>query len=405
MECASRAHKVDLEAVEKAIRSAVLAAGNGVLSDFLDGIGCGRREEPVVCSCGTRMKSKGLKEKTLTSIMGQLSRPYVRSMFQCERCGKTRYPGDEELDVVGTSRTPGLRRMQASKGANGTFKKGRNELDEFAGVTVSAKDVERVAEKTGADIHKWTERENNSLRRNPPDTDVPKTIETMYIEADGTGIPMVYDAVKGRKGKQPDGSAKTREAKLGCVFTQTTFNDKRRPVRDPASTSFVGRIETAEQFGQRLYAEAVRRGLYEAKRVVFLSDGAEWLRNLRQLHFPEATHIIDLYHAKEHIAELAKLIFHKNPLEVTLHRDRWWGFLEDGHIERFLAQVRKKLPRNPLFKKEIKREMGYFEKNKERMRYGDFYERGMFIGIRDGVVPRRGKRHFGFTLYCNFGQI
>ena len=98
-------------------------------------------------------------------------------------------------------------------------------------------------------------------------------------------------------------------------------------MRDPASTSFVGRIEEAEQFGQRLYAEAVRRGLYEAKRVVFLSDGAQWLRNLRQLHFPQAIHIIDLYHAKEHIADIAKFIFHKNPLNAILYRERWWDWL------------------------------------------------------------------------------
>lgn len=210
---------MDFEAVETAIRSAVLEAGAGVLSDFLEGIGCGRRETPLLCTCGERMKSKGLKDKTLTSILGPLPRPHARSMFQCPRCGKTRYPGDEELDVVGTSRTPGLRRIMARMGSKATFKEARDDIKELAGVSVSAKDVERVAETIGEDMHQSMEREHNRLRWNTPDVDIPKTIKTMYIEADGTGIPMVPDELQDRKGKQKDGSAKTREAKLGCVFT------------------------------------------------------------------------------------------------------------------------------------------------------------------------------------------
>jgi len=338
--------------VEMAIRHAVLAAGSAVLGQFLEGIGCGRRDEPVMCSCGDRMQSNGVKEKTLTSIMGEVPTPYARSMFQCPRCDKTRYPGDEELDVVATSRTPGLRRMMARMGSKSTFKEARDDLRELAGVTVSAKDVERVAEAIGEDMHQWMERGHDQLRWNPPRLDIPKTIETMYIEADGTGVPMVPGELQGRNGKQADGSAKTREAKLGCVFTQTMLDDEGRPVRDPASTTFVGRIEVAAEFGERLFGEAVGRGLFEANRVVFLSDGAEWLRNLVQLHFPNAIHIIDLYHAKEHIADLSKLIFHNNPLRATLHRDRWWDWLEDGKVEKMIEQIREVLPPSPLHKKE-----------------------------------------------------
>ena len=97
---------------------------------------------------------------------------------------------------------------------------------------------------------------------------------------DGTGVPMVPSEVEGRKGKQPDGSAKTREVKLGCVFTQTSTDDKGFPVRDPDSSSFIGAIETVDFFSNRIEAEAVRRGLYEAEKVVVLGDGAVWIRQL-----------------------------------------------------------------------------------------------------------------------------
>ena len=123
---------------------------------------------------------------------------------------------------------------------------------------------------------------------------------------------MTPEELRGRRGKQADGSAKTREAKLGCVFTQTTTDAKGFPVRDPRSTSFVGAIESAENFGWRIYGEAVRRGLTQAQQAVVLGDGAEWVKNLAQMHFPEATFIIDLYHARQHVSELCKILLTSN---------------------------------------------------------------------------------------------
>ena len=92
--------------------------------------------------------------------------------------------------------------------------------------------------------------------------------------------------------------------KLGCVFTQTTTDPEGFPIRDPETTTFVGAIEPAEQFGKRIYAEAVRRGLPNAEKVVVLGDGAEWIKNLAELHFPEAIQIVDL---REHVSDLCKI--------------------------------------------------------------------------------------------------
>jgi len=104
----------------------------------------------------------------------------------------------------------------------------------------------------------------------------------MYVEVDATGVPMVADELAGRKGKQEDGSSKTREAKLGCVFTQTKPDEETGlPVRDPDSTTYVGSFETAEEFGGRIRLEALRRGLGRALKVVFLGDGAAWIWDSR----------------------------------------------------------------------------------------------------------------------------
>jgi len=237
-----QARKVDLEAWETAMRVAVLAAGGRMLGELLEGIGSGRRSEPVICQCGARMKSRGLKCKRLSTILGEV--PYRRSMYQCPACGETCYPGDKELDVLDTLYSPALRRMMARAGSKTPFKEACKDLKYYAAVEVTAKAVERVAEAVGEDMERWCATEHQEAVNHYEQELLAKqkTVPTLYIEMDGTGVPMVPYELKGRRGKQPDGSAKTREVKLGCVFTQTTVDEKGRAVRDPDSTTFVGKL-------------------------------------------------------------------------------------------------------------------------------------------------------------------
>ena len=204
----------DLEAVEAALRTAVLAAGAKVLESLLAGVGRGRRDAPVFSACGARMESRGLEEKNILTIWGPVR--FARSRFQCPDCGQTRYPGDETLDVSETTRSPGVRRMMARTGSRQTFKEAREDLRLLAGVEVSAKDVERLAEKSGRDIEEWQAKERERLMVDPGEASPPQTIPVLYIEMDGTGVPMTPAELAGRKGKQADGTAKTRAAKIGC---------------------------------------------------------------------------------------------------------------------------------------------------------------------------------------------
>ena len=140
----------------------------------------------------------------------------------------------------------------------------------LAGLEVTAKSVERTAEGVGADI---AQRERGEVQKAFPSTslrdgersrtvplDLPavagEPIPILYVQMDGTGIPVVKKETVGRQGKIAGQPAHTREAKLGCVFTQTTWDEKGYPIRDPDSTTYTGAIETAEEFGQRLFLEA-----------------------------------------------------------------------------------------------------------------------------------------------------
>jgi hypothetical protein len=391
---AARAKHADLESWETALRAAVLTSGAKVLGTLLEGVGVGRREESVVCNCGLQMESRGLKDKSLTTILGEVL--YRRSMYQCPNCGETRYPGDEELDVVGTTRSPGLRRMIARAGSQSTFKEGREDLKVYAGVEVSVKDVERVAEHIGQEMETWSKEERKQVLAQELPMRPEKTIPVMYVCYDGTGVPMTRTELAGRKGKQADGSALTREAKLGCVFTQTTIDEEGFPVRDPESTSFVGGIESSDKFGWRIYTEAVRRGLYNARQVVILGDAAEWIHSIKEEHFPNAIQIVDLYHAREHVAALCKHLFAGDERAVVRHRIRWWTLLDESKVEKIVQQATLNLPLNSEAREKPESEIAFLNKHKEMMRYADLRKRGFFIG--SGVMEAGCKTVIGLRM-------
>ena len=153
---------------------------------------------------------------------------------------------------------------------------------------------------------------------------------------DGTGVPTVASETEGRTGKEGE-QAGTREAKLGCVFTQTRVDAKGRPLRDEASTTYSGGIETAEAFGRRMYSEAGQRGWSGAKKKVVLGDGAVWIWNLADEHFPGSVQIVDLYHARQHLWDLSGKLWATEERQ----RQRWTKKLEQrtrGRQDRVLSQ-------------------------------------------------------------------
>src|ERR1035438_8829712 len=169
-----------------------------------------------------------------------------------------------------------------------------------------ALDASRTAEEIGADIATGEQREiQRALQLDlPMETGDP--IPILYVQMDGTGVPVVAAETLGRAGKVPGQPAHTREAKLGCVFTQTTWDKEGYPIRDPDSTTYTGAIETAEEIGKRIYVEAWKCGASRAARKVVMGDGAEWIWNIAEQHFPGAVQIVDLYHARQHLWELAR---------------------------------------------------------------------------------------------------
>jgi hypothetical protein len=378
-----------------AVRSALHHAGAAALTELLQFPAPEPEPRQIPCRCGHSAQYRGLRSKPLLTAMGpaEVSRPY----YPCPHCHTGQFPADAELDIEDTEFSPGVRRMQAVVGQEVPFDHGRQQLELLAGLEMNAKSVERTAEAVGEDIAR---REQEEIHR-AVQLDLPmvvgKPVPILYVEMDGTGVPVVKKETLGRKGKIEGQPAHTREVKLGCVFTQTDWDEEGFAIRDPDSTSYVGAIETAEEFGKRLYVETWKRGWSRAQNKVVLGDGAEWIWNLAQQHFPGAIQIVDLFHARQHLWELARKLYpndeRKQKAWIKIHQKR---LLDKGKIEKLVLALGSIHTSNPEVAEKLRTEVEYFQTNTERMRYPKFRKQHLFVG--SGVIEAGCKTVIGSRL-------
>jgi hypothetical protein len=371
--------KLDLEAVEMATRAALHRAGAAALEELLaDEEECPR---PVRCRCGQSAHYRGRRRKQLLTVLGRVETE--RAYYVCPACHRGQSPRDQELDVEGTEYSPGVRRMMAVVGSETSFEQGREQLQLLAGLEVTTKAVERQAEALGAEIAAQEQAAiQPGVQLQLPELKGPE-IPVLYVEMDGTGVPMVSAETEGRPGKQTE-QARTREVKLGCVFTQTTVDARGRPVREEGSTTYTGGIETAEAFGRRICREASRRGWNRAKQKVVIGDGAPWIRNLTEEHFPGAIQIVDLYHARQHLWELSGKLWPADERQRRRLTKQWQKKLDGGRIEVLVRDLRSLALATPQAAELVRHEVDYFTTNAPRMRYPAFRRQQLFVG--SGVI-------------------
>jgi hypothetical protein len=377
------------------LRAVLHQAGAGALSELLQFEAPAQDRRQLPCACGHQAQYQELRSRPVLTVVGwvRMKRPW----YLCGNCREGQFPADIELDIEKTDFSPGVRRMQAMVGQDTPFDHGREQMKVLAGLEVTAKSVERVAEAIGSDIAAGEQREIRKAVQLDLPVIVGEPVPVLYVQMDGTGVPVVKKETEGRKGKADGQPAHTREVKLGCVFTQTKWDEEGYPIRDPDSTTYTGAIETAEEFGKRLYLEAWNRGWNRAKKKVVIADGAEWCWNQASLHFPGAIEIVDLYHARQHLWELARKLYPGDQLSqkawMKVHQKR---LLDKGKIEKLVLALRSIESTNAEVLETIRTEADYFERNADRMRYPKFRRQHLFVG--SGVIEAGCKTVIGSRL-------
>jgi hypothetical protein len=199
--------------------------------------------------------------------------------------------------------------MNDQAAAAGPFAKAARLLEVLAGVRLTVKRVERAAEASGTDAAQAVQDRaalitGRKLVPLPP-SPLP---DKLYAAIDGTGVPVTAKETAGRDGKAEDGRARTREVKLAVFFTQDTLDAQGYPVRDPGSASYIATFDPAHAFAGLVEAEGIRRGARHVRQLTIPGDGAAWIWGIASGKFPGATQIVDPFHAREHLHELARLL-------------------------------------------------------------------------------------------------
>jgi hypothetical protein len=367
--------------------------GGSLLAGLL-GADAGYRGPAVDCGAGHLAQFVSYREKTFGTVLGPVT--VNRAWYRCAACGHGLAPRDAELGLAGDTMSRGLAKMTARAAAAEPFAKGSGLLADLAGVTVSARRIERHAEADGAAAAAAIAERAAAIRDRKvipmPPAGLP---DQMYIAIDGTGVPVVRAETEGRAGKSEDGKARTREVKLACVFTQAKVDEDGYPVRDPGSSSYLATFAPAAGFGVLMAAEARRRGARHVRQLTILGDGAVWIWNLASEHFPEATQIVDLYHAREHLHDLGKSL----AFMLGDTSSRWLAErsaeLDAGDIDALAAAARV-FPLTGIKAAERDKALAYFEAGTSPMRYQHFRSHGLFVG--SGVVEAGCKAVIGQRL-------
>jgi hypothetical protein len=327
----------------------------------------------------------GQRPKAVLLTLGWIT--LRRAYFYSAQRQEGRFALDASLGLV-DSYSPGVARWMCRAAAlAGSYQAASQDLLTYAGLEIDARQIQRMVTQTAPRMTQWREAQGPVF--NPAAGDI------FCVGTDGTGAPMRRKELRGRKGK--NGRARTREVKVGTVFTHRKPDQPgQRPERDYDSTTYIADIVSAKEFGTRLRAEAMRRGIAKAKTIVFLGDGARWVWELARINFPEAICILDYYHACEHLTLLSQALYGEGSALAKKRFRQWRKALLKDKITQIITQAKADLPTRVQNRKLAQKQIGCFQHNQSRMLYQTFRQAGCFIG--SGVVEAGCKTVVGQRL-------
>ncbi len=362
----------DLSALEALVKEKLQLLGQGFLQRQVDRQPNGYKGSSMACKCGSSMKFMQHRSKNVHTLFGWIK--IKRAYYHCPDCGKSLFPYDVASGLGGEQLSPGLSKACCLLAVDDSFEQTSRKIQEFFGQKVSANTIERLTHQVGTVVLQQADQDLTDFQENRRIPKAQATPKRMYIAADGTTV------------HETDG---WHETKIGVIYWEDEHEDRK--------TCYVGRFDNSEIFGWHLWFEACCCGLRQADEVVFLGDGAAWIRNEKRKHFGRATFIIDWYHASEHIWDCGKVLFGEGTESTEKWVEKRQDLLWDGWNKKLLDDLQKQRKKYLGSKREaIDALIHYISVNEEQMRYDVFRDKGYDIG--SGAVEGACKHVVGKRL-------
>ncbi len=362
----------DLGKMESAVKELMASLGKGLLQRLVNRKPNGYQGSSIACQCGNPMKFVQHRKRNIHTIFGWIT--VKRAYYHCTNCGRGFAPYDRDSGIGSEQLSPALAKACCLLAVDDSFEQVSRKIDQLFGQTVSDDTVKQVVHKVGSIVLQQQDQECDSFftdKRTPQPQAKP---ERLYVAVDGTTVHET-DA--------------WHEAKVGCIY----FEDE----RFKRHKRYVGCFDRSQTFGWHVWFEACRCGFREAKEVVYIGDGAPWIRTEHRRHFGRATFIIDWFHASEYLWDCGKKLFG----EGTKATEKWvhkrLDLLWDGWTKKLLDDLKEQRKKYRGSKHQaLNTLIRYVSNNEEQMRYDVFREKGYDIG--SGAVEAACKNVVGKRL-------
>ncbi len=394
----------DLERLEEQAVKTSQAMGRGLLEGVLNSrLREQRPEARREGRCGHRQRLVGERPKELLTLLGTVT--FVRPYYQClavpeeeESCTHGEAPDDALWGVQQRRTTSGVQREISYLCGRLTFEEAAETLCRRVPLGMSARQALTLMRPVGEALAAQQDQEVDALwaQASQPRTSAdaltpqPRDITRLYIELDGVLARLRRGSVPLEKEERHRPGDVYREVKVGAVFRAERGRERSELVPGvlvdtpaPHSLHYVARRTAKGGFDRLLYSLAVKSGLERAQQVVVLGDGAPWIWHVVSEQFPQAVQIVDLYHAKEHVWDVAHAVFAGGTAEATAWATEACSLLVEGQIEVLVAAIEALPPIAPepgQTRSIPERAVDYFSLNAERMRYPIFRAQGMHLG-------------------------
>lgn len=260
-----------------------------------------------------------------------------------------------------------------------SFKKASKIIKRVHGINLSYVTIMNVTKYIGKIIFECNYKQALDIWKNRANLEMnnPKK-ETLYIQSDGAAVNTRIEDENGSTWK---------ENKLGIFFSESDMykrKDKSNIINHKEYVSYIGNVDT---FRILVFAKAVELKYWEYKNIVFISDGATWLRNMISELLPEAIQILDKYHLIENIYEYGKFIFNEDIKKVERFKDKIIGYCYSKEYDLIKKELKKfkdiEIP------KTICNLPVYLENNKDKIDYSTYERNGWFVG--SGAIESSNK--------------
>jgi len=365
---------------EERVRELLMGAGAKALGERWTQQASESEPEILGCKCGREMKRRPSCRKEVVTLHGRTE--VWRSYYWCPECKGGVFWLDEQIGCRGRTQTGKVQECVAMVSAEQAYAGGQRLLKALAGLELAQCTLESIAKDLGRELESARSIEIQRAMQDDLESDA-EEVGTLCISTDAVKVPT-------RDGWQ--------DAKVVATFSYDVAEGGSEP--EVADVRYSGRVENCEPAGERMYAQAVKHGLNNAKRVAVLGDGAEWIWNQAQKHFPGAMEIVDWYHATEHLWNVANTLFGQGSTEAAVWEKEREAELWEGQVDVVIERMRKlfwslrkqdKAFQGSEQEHVLQTNMSYFSEHSRRMDYARFRQEKLPIG--SGVIEAACKHY------------